>query len=153
MALANDAGYSFLLQCMIKMKHKDLIMHIIITEHEQRTGEKKNVLPVGDVKDQGKKKKKKTGTCWCSSAVESSTQFTTERSHHLPGNLVKNVHIQSLQEQWLCTKHKPACIGSHCYVNPETDEHILLSHERFDCWASAIVCISWLGPFQRIDER
>jgi hypothetical protein len=36
-------------------------------------------------------------------------------------------------------KADAACPGTYCYVDPDTNEHLPLSHEKIDCWASALV--------------
>ena len=91
-------------------------------------------------------KKKKKAVC-DHSYVPSMIVLILQQKHPaiLPGNVMKNTHIEALRHQWQCTKRKPTCIGSHCYINPETDEHTPLSHERFDCWASAMVLstVAW----------
>ena len=57
----------------------------------------------------------------------------------LPGNVKKAANIRSLQECWKCPKKTAECLGTYCFVNNE-GTHLPLSHERLDCWASAMVC-------------
>ncbi|KAF8239201.1 hypothetical protein L208DRAFT_1238674 [Tricholoma matsutake] len=119
MALANETDYLFLLEWALKMKSSDLTMNIVIMEHASQTqgAEKENMEAEGD--ESQKKKKKKEPKI-------------------LPGNVTKNAHIEELRKKWECIQWKSTCIRVHCYVNPESGEHTPLSHERFDCWASAI---------------
>ncbi|KAG2741733.1 hypothetical protein P692DRAFT_20879807 [Suillus brevipes Sb2] len=61
-----------------------------------------------------------------------------ESSTLLPGNERKLNNIQILRAHWKCKRTDSACPSEHCYVNPETEEHLPLGHEQFDCWASAM---------------
>ncbi|KIK82231.1 hypothetical protein PAXRUDRAFT_70618, partial [Paxillus rubicundulus Ve08.2h10] len=47
-------------------------------------------------------------------------------------------NIQLLRTRWTCLKTDSACASTHCYVFPGTKEHLLLNHERIDCWAAAM---------------
>src|ERR1700728_708973 len=58
--------------------------------------------------------------------------------HLLPGNIAKK-NIGDLQECWICTKPDSTCPSTHCFVC-ESGEHLPLSHQHMDAWASAIVC-------------
>ena len=53
----------------------------------------------------------------------------------LHGNINRNTNIQSLQAQWPCGKS--GC-GTYCFVNGQR-EHIMLSHEKIEVWATAMV--------------
>ncbi|KAG1888895.1 uncharacterized protein F5891DRAFT_1199126 [Suillus fuscotomentosus] len=57
----------------------------------------------------------------------------------LPGNERKLNNIQILRARWKCKRTDSACPSEHCYINPETEEHLPLGHEQFDCWASAML--------------
>ena len=57
----------------------------------------------------------------------------------LPGNVEKTNNIQMLQQHWKCNKKQNNCIGVYCYIDREGN-HLSLSHQRLDCWASAMVC-------------
>ena len=57
----------------------------------------------------------------------------------LPGNVEKGINIQMLQQRWKCDKRQKNCIGVYCYIDREGN-HLSLSHQRLDCWASAMVC-------------
>ena len=56
----------------------------------------------------------------------------------LPGNVEKTNNIQMLQQRWKCNKRQNNCIGVYCYIDSEGN-HVSLSHQRLDCWASAMV--------------
>ncbi|KAG1908351.1 uncharacterized protein F5891DRAFT_1179875 [Suillus fuscotomentosus] len=62
-----------------------------------------------------------------------------ESSALLPGNERKLNNIQILRACWKCKRTDSACPSKHCYINPETEEHLPLRHEQFDCWASAML--------------
>ena len=55
------------------------------------------------------------------------------------GNVKKTNNIQMLQQCWKCNKRQNSCIGVYCYIDREGN-HLSLSHQRLDCWASAMVC-------------
>jgi hypothetical protein len=59
----------------------------------------------------------------------------------LPGNVEKTNNIQMLQQRWKCDKRQNNCIGVYCYIDREGN-HLSLSHQRLDCWASAMVCLN-----------
>ncbi|KAF9459546.1 hypothetical protein BDZ94DRAFT_1324692 [Collybia nuda] len=122
MSLANETDYGFMIQRACNLTTRNPTINITINEipaaannatDKENTGSSK-------VKGQGKKKKQKEAPI-------------------LPGNTNKNAHIQSLRDEWQCNKPTPSCVGSHCYINPNTSDHLPLSHERFDCWASAML--------------
>ena len=56
----------------------------------------------------------------------------------LPGNVEKTNNIQMLQQHWKCNKRQNNCVGVYCYIDHEGN-HLSLSHQRLDCWASAMV--------------
>jgi hypothetical protein len=56
----------------------------------------------------------------------------------LPGNKNLIQSFQALMERWKCPKPQDTCLGNHCYIDPE-GVHLPLSHERLECWASAIL--------------
>lgn len=59
----------------------------------------------------------------------------------LPGNITKANNISQLQKQWKCPACQDKCVGTYCYQSSNLpDEHLPLSHEKLDCWASAMVC-------------
>jgi hypothetical protein len=78
----------------------------------------------------------------------------------LPGNVEKINNIQRLQQHWKCNKKQNNCIGVYCYIDREGN-HLSLSHQRLDCWASAMVLFFltfylffiFLTRFPDIDER
>jgi len=75
----------------------------------------------------------------------------------LPGNVEKTNNIQMLQQQWKCNKWQNNCVGVYCYIDREGN-HLSLSHQRLDCWASAMVCFNIyisiiLTNISVIDER
>ena len=76
----------------------------------------------------------------------------------LPGNVEKTNNIQMLQQRWKCDKRQNNCVGVYCYIDRE-GKHLSLSHQRLDCWASAMVCLYKyilsiiLTNFSVIDER
>ncbi|KAF8222853.1 hypothetical protein L208DRAFT_1320278, partial [Tricholoma matsutake] len=121
MALTNEMDYLFLLEQALKMKSSDLTINIIIMEpaSQSQGAKKENTAAEGDESHKKKKKEKDPKM--------------------LPGNVAKNVPIEELRKKWECIQCKSTCIGAHCYVNPESGEHTPLSHECFDCWASAIM--------------
>lgn len=51
----------------------------------------------------------------------------------------KNSYIEELRENQKCPHATPACVGSHCYIDPILGIHFPLSHQHFDLWASGIV--------------
>ncbi|KAF9459314.1 hypothetical protein BDZ94DRAFT_1239330 [Collybia nuda] len=122
MSLANETDYGFMIQRACNLTTRNPTINITINEipaaannatDKENTGSSK-------VEGQGKKKKQKEAPI-------------------LPGNTNKNAHIQSLRDEWQCNKPTPSCVGSHCYINPDTSDHLPLSHERFDCWALAML--------------
>ena len=58
----------------------------------------------------------------------------------LPGNVENTNNIQMLQQRWRCNKRQNYCVGVYCYIDREGN-HLSLSHQRLDCWASAMVSI------------
>ena len=64
----------------------------------------------------------------------------------LPGNIEKTNNIQMLQQHWKCNKRQNNCIGVYCYIDRK-GKHFSLSHQRLDCWASAMVCFEFLSIF------
>ena len=64
----------------------------------------------------------------------------------LPGNLEKTNNIQMLQQHWKCNKRQNNCVGVYCYIDHEGN-HLSLSHQRLDCWASAMVSIPSLSVY------
>jgi hypothetical protein len=71
----------------------------------------------------------------------------------LPGNVKKNANIQALRDAYTCMKADATCPGTHCYVDPETNSHLPLSHEKLDCWASAMVCSNFHLQFVLLMSR
>ncbi|KAF8159925.1 hypothetical protein B0H34DRAFT_807389 [Crassisporium funariophilum] len=67
-----------------------------------------------DAKDGEKKKKKK------------------KANPVLPGNEACARNVQELWKRWQCSTQTPNCIGGHCYVFPDTQEHLLLNTVKFD---------------------
>ena len=47
-------------------------------------------------------------------------------------------NMQALREHWICPKAQPSCTGMHCYIDFDNN-HIPLSHERLECWATAML--------------
>ena len=43
-------------------------------------------------------------------------------------NMQKTANIQALCEEWACMKSEAASLGTYCYMNPTTSEHVPLSH-------------------------
>ncbi|KAG2034351.1 hypothetical protein BDR03DRAFT_984454 [Suillus americanus] len=70
--------------------------------------------------------------------VPTKNKKQKESSALLPGNKKKLDNIQILRAHWKCKRTDSACPSDHCYVNPETEEHLLLGHKQFDCWASVM---------------
>jgi hypothetical protein len=142
MVLADNADYQILLQRVASVKKLDPIVYIDITERAVRDEEKENIEP-GDnsedeVGEEQPKKKKKLVCCRFSHFRPFLSWFQDPAT--LPGNRAKIENLSALRKRWLCSARRlPSCIGSHCYVNPDTQEHLSLSHERLDCWASAMV--------------
>ena len=56
-------------------------------------------------------------------------------------------NIRKLREEWTCKKSGSACGSTYCFVDPETNTHIPLSHEHFDAWGMAMVR-SWRFAFK-----
>ena len=70
----------------------------------------------------------------------------TKDPDELPGNLKKTNNIQMLQQRWKCNKRQNNCVGVYCYIDREGN-HLSLSHQRLDCWASAMVCVSSISIY------
>jgi len=87
------------------------------------------VHTVTDGSDKENKEKEKAPKSKKSSRADPAT---------LPGNVNKAANIQLLQEHWKCPQKTPVCSGTHCFVTVE-GAHMALSHQRLDCWASAMV--------------
>jgi hypothetical protein len=60
----------------------------------------------------------------------------------LHANINRNTNIQLIQERWACGK---AGCPAYCFVN-DKKEHLGLSHEKLDLWATAMVR-HWKFPF------
>ena len=71
-------------------------------------------------------------------ANDKSKKKNAKDPETLPGNVEKNNNIQILQQCWKCNKRQNNCIGVYCYIDRE-GKHLSLSHQRLDCWASAMV--------------
>ena len=56
----------------------------------------------------------------------------------LPGTVNKTNNIVLLQGHWKCPKKQQLCNGTFCYID-EQGNHISLSHQMLDCWASSMV--------------
>ena len=67
-----------------------------------------------------------------------SKKKVTKDPDTLPGNVEKANNIQSLQHRWKCNKRQNSCVGMYCCIDFEGN-HLSLSHQRLDCWASAMV--------------
>jgi hypothetical protein len=141
--LANEPDYVYLIEHIIGLKTQDPTVNITISETSTHTDgagkETKEVAPSRD--EQDRVKHKKTQACsffmmlmMCSSHLR--------RTAMLPGNVSKNENIQAIWECWICDRPDATCPSTHCYVNPETCEHLPLSHTMIDCWASVMVCSS-----------
>ena len=116
--LASETDYDFLLNKIKAGKAKDLIFaNVTITQLEGVADDKENQPAAND------KSKKKV----------------TKDPDTLPGNVEKANNIQMLQHRWKCNKRQNSCIGVYCYIDREGN-HLSLSHQRLDCWASAMVC-------------
>ena len=118
MVLTSDADYANLLQRIAKVTADDPTVNVTIYQAQVEQEEKSSP------EDGLAKKSKKKGQ-----RRDPAT---------LPGNVNKNNFIQSLCDHWKCPKQQPSCMGMHCFVDPD-GIHLPLSHERFDCWASAMV--------------
>jgi len=64
----------------------------------------------------------------------------------LPGNIKWVENIQKLQDHWKCVLWQPGCIGTYCYVFPDTGVHHPLNHERLECWAYGISSLYLIFP-------
>jgi hypothetical protein len=56
----------------------------------------------------------------------------------LPGTANKTNNIVLLQGHWKCPKKQLTCNGTFCFVD-EQGNHLPLSHQMLDCWASSMV--------------
>jgi hypothetical protein len=56
-------------------------------------------------------------------------------------NIEKTAHIQALREEWKCPKPESVCGATYCYIDPNTQDHIALSHEAMDAWAMGMVSL------------
>jgi hypothetical protein len=113
--LATDTDYDLLITKSKAVKVKDsepILANVTITQ-----------LDSGDDKENelGKSKKK-----------------VMKDPDTLPGNVEKVNNIQKLQQCWKCDKRQGNCVGMYCYIDREGN-HLSLSHQRLDCWASAMV--------------
>ena len=56
-------------------------------------------------------------------------------------NVEKTAHIQALHEEWKCPKPESVCGATYYYIDPNTQDHIALSHEAMDAWAMGMVSL------------
>jgi hypothetical protein len=123
--LSDEANYSILLQRVAKVPLKaDPTVIVTITQNGPTDKDTEQHDDDSDINSSKKSKKK-------GQRRDPAT---------LPGNVNKNHKIQELRAHWTCPKQTSACVGTHCFIDAG-GSHIPLSHERFDCWASAMVCI------------
>jgi hypothetical protein len=79
-------------------------------------------------------------------ANDKSKKKSAKDPETLPGNVEKTNNIQMLQQRWKCNKRQNNCIGVYCYIDREGN-HLSLSHQRLDCWASAMVSFYFLSIY------
>ncbi|KAF5380154.1 hypothetical protein D9615_006147 [Tricholomella constricta] len=124
MTLACETDYSSLLGRVKAMADKTTTPTINISvSQKESNGNKENM---GDSEDEEKQEPK-------------SKKKKSKDPSLLPGNIAKASNILLLQERWKCEKREDTCVGTYCYPHPDTKVHLPLNHERFDCWASAIL--------------
>jgi hypothetical protein len=134
--LTSETDYNFLLAKIKAGKVKEPILTNVMVIQLEGVYDKENEPAVND------KSKKKV----------------TKDPDSLPGNIEKANNIQILQQRWKCNKRQNNCVGIYCYIDREGN-HLSLSHQRLDCWASAMVSAqSSLSTFlteisSEIDER
>lgn len=114
--LTSEADYDLLLTKIKAGKVKEPILaNVTITQLEE-------VDQVNNKENENEKSKKKV----------------TKDPDNLPGNLEKVNNIQMLQQRWKCDRKQNNCFGMYCYIDHEGN-HVSLSHQRLDCWGSAMV--------------
>lgn len=138
MALPLDADYDLLIRRARNLMMKDPTIYLVIIEKGEM-GTKKMILPLQrKILISRRPKNQWVLYLWFRRPFPYWLK-THKDSAMLPRNVNKNAYIQALCEEWKCTKAEAAFPGSHCYVNPDTGVHLPLSHEKMDCWASAVV--------------
>ncbi|KAG2338750.1 hypothetical protein BDR05DRAFT_951690 [Suillus weaverae] len=121
LSLITQADFDGMMKCVNGMNAVTPLVNITVVQGQVQganTGNDKNEDNAEHVPTKNKKQK--------------------ESSALLPGNEKKLNNIQILQAHWKCKRTDSACPSEHCYVIPETKEHLPLRHEQFDCWASAM---------------
>ena len=118
MPLTSEESYAILLQRIQKAKEVPIVT-ISISQHAVEN----EPVPHDTEKDVKKKKGRDPKT--------------------LPGFIKKNVKIKELHERWPWPKRQLSCTGTFCFIEAD-GSHLPLSHERFDVWASAMVCALFL---------
>jgi hypothetical protein len=117
--LTSDTDYDFLLAKIKAGKVKEPILANVTIIQLEEVDDKENQPAAMPANNKSKKK-------------------ITKDPDTLPGNVEKAKNIQMLQHRWKCNKRENNCVGMYCYIDQEGN-HLSLSHQRLDCWASAMV--------------